>query len=664
MSYFLNQSGTPSTNGENTGEGGTNKVTIDMVEGLEQELLEIGEGFSGHTKDEENPHKVTKEQIGLDKVRNVEQATKEEAKEIATGLVSEAMSTVNKEKVGLGSVQNYGVATKVEAEEGTSNSKYMTPIRVKEAIAKQATEAVSSHTSDKNNPHGVTKGQVGLDKVQNYGVATTVSAEAGSSQNEYMTPFLTKKLLDKNVVKSDSVTSTSSETLATSNAVKTANDTAKEALSKTHTLSSSTTSTSTTVGANSKAVKDAMDRADSAHSVAENASGKASRAQTTADDALSKANSASSSASSASSSASSALSKANSASSSISSHISNKASGSSYSHVKTTSSAEDLASSSDVALVPTAKLVGEVITASNLNTESLVEAHAITKATGSRAGHVQLNSSVFSSQGISDGHCATPSAVKTAYDKAKGAEAKANEAFQQAVDGKKTLVDGFSNLLTSVPDGEVEFYDLYNELSRENLVPRTDFNTPTNNTWAQILELYKSFIKYSFRLNGFAKWNTSVRKVSELSAVSSILKDNWTLMSLELQGSGTDIRSDNSIVAKNSTVKSDGLILNSLLDSIHKHMSVDDAYNVTTIKTGFKYVESAMGIIYREDREKDTSMGWFYFDKNRKIGYVKRYGATTIYELLVSDAGDITIEGNRSFSSASNSSIKVELYYV
>ncbi|WMJ90619.1 phage tail protein [Anaerocolumna sp. MB42-C2] len=43
-----------------------------------------------------------------------------------------------KSDVGLGSVANYGVATQAEAEAGTSGSTYMTPLRVKQAIAANA----------------------------------------------------------------------------------------------------------------------------------------------------------------------------------------------------------------------------------------------------------------------------------------------------------------------------------------------------------------------------------------------------------------------------------------------------------------------------------------------------------------------------------------------
>ena len=43
---------------------------------------------------------------------------------------------LSKSDVGLGSVENYGIATQAEAEGGTSNNKYMTPLRVKQAIDK------------------------------------------------------------------------------------------------------------------------------------------------------------------------------------------------------------------------------------------------------------------------------------------------------------------------------------------------------------------------------------------------------------------------------------------------------------------------------------------------------------------------------------------------
>jgi len=48
---------------------------------------------------------------------------------------------------------------------------------------------LDAHIADKNNPHSVTKSQVGLGNVENYGVATQAEAEAGSVNNKYMTPL-------------------------------------------------------------------------------------------------------------------------------------------------------------------------------------------------------------------------------------------------------------------------------------------------------------------------------------------------------------------------------------------------------------------------------------------------------------------------------------------
>ncbi|MBD7944701.1 hypothetical protein H9650_11300 [Psychrobacillus sp. Sa2BUA9] len=50
-------------------------------------------------------------------------------------------------------------------------------------------EGLTTHLADKTNPHGVTKSQVGLSDVQNYGVATVAEAKAGTVNNKYMTPL-------------------------------------------------------------------------------------------------------------------------------------------------------------------------------------------------------------------------------------------------------------------------------------------------------------------------------------------------------------------------------------------------------------------------------------------------------------------------------------------
>ena len=60
-----------------------------------------------------------------------------------SGNIRVSPMTVSKSDVGLGNVQNYGIATQAQAQEGTANDVYMTPLRVKEAISALAP---SSHT--------------------------------------------------------------------------------------------------------------------------------------------------------------------------------------------------------------------------------------------------------------------------------------------------------------------------------------------------------------------------------------------------------------------------------------------------------------------------------------------------------------------------------------
>jgi len=56
--------------------------------------------------------------------------------------------------------------------------------------------AVAAHANRTDNPHGVTKAQVGLGSVENYGVAAQAEAEAGTVNNKYMTPLRTKQAID------------------------------------------------------------------------------------------------------------------------------------------------------------------------------------------------------------------------------------------------------------------------------------------------------------------------------------------------------------------------------------------------------------------------------------------------------------------------------------
>ena len=64
---------------------------------------------------------------------------------------------------------------------------------------REVEESLNSHTNNTNNPHNVTKSQVGLGNVQNYGIALESQAKVGVANNVYMTPLRTKQAIDANL---------------------------------------------------------------------------------------------------------------------------------------------------------------------------------------------------------------------------------------------------------------------------------------------------------------------------------------------------------------------------------------------------------------------------------------------------------------------------------
>lgn len=72
-----------------------------------------------------------------------------------------------------------------------------------------ANSNIQSHISNiTGNPHGVTKSQVGLGSVNNYGVATQAEAETGTSDAKYMTPLKVFQAIAKKILDGDFATNT------------------------------------------------------------------------------------------------------------------------------------------------------------------------------------------------------------------------------------------------------------------------------------------------------------------------------------------------------------------------------------------------------------------------------------------------------------------------
>ena len=94
--------------------------------------------LAAHTQNRNNPHNVTKQQVGLGNVTNVEQASKSDFQHHLDN--HNNPHGVTKTQVGLGNVINVEQASKQE---------------------------FNAHTTNRKNPHNVTKEQVGLANVTN-----------------------------------------------------------------------------------------------------------------------------------------------------------------------------------------------------------------------------------------------------------------------------------------------------------------------------------------------------------------------------------------------------------------------------------------------------------------------------------------------------------------
>ncbi|HFL0606042.1 TPA: hypothetical protein ACGX6L_002121 [Listeria monocytogenes] len=100
---------------------------------------------------------------------------------------------LTKADLALGNVNNFGLASTEEAKSGTNPQKYMTPSLTAEAIRQiQAIKSINGRTGTVL----LTKADVQLSNVSDYPLATKELAETGSSSTHYMTPLTTKQAID------------------------------------------------------------------------------------------------------------------------------------------------------------------------------------------------------------------------------------------------------------------------------------------------------------------------------------------------------------------------------------------------------------------------------------------------------------------------------------
>lgn len=124
-------------------EGVINKI---MTATERTKLATIEENATNYQHPANHPPSIIMQDASNRFVSDTEKATwsgKQDA--LGSGTTSQFLrgdktwQAVTKANVGLGSVENYGVATQAEAEAGTVDNKYMTPLKTAQAIALEAT---------------------------------------------------------------------------------------------------------------------------------------------------------------------------------------------------------------------------------------------------------------------------------------------------------------------------------------------------------------------------------------------------------------------------------------------------------------------------------------------------------------------------------------------
>lgn len=117
-----------------------------------------------HISDKDNPHEVTKAQIGLDNVDN----TSDMNKPISTA-VQQALNNKVEMEPGKGLVSLEDANNIHEANEKIATLEENLQYEVTRATTAESTinSSLASHKADNTNPHGVTKAQIGLGNVDN-----------------------------------------------------------------------------------------------------------------------------------------------------------------------------------------------------------------------------------------------------------------------------------------------------------------------------------------------------------------------------------------------------------------------------------------------------------------------------------------------------------------
>ena len=149
---------------------------------LDSKINEVTTATNNHIANFENPHKVTKAQVGLDQVDNTsdlnkpvstaQQAAIDLAKKDLQGVIDSNKAAIDAYTVNGHKISENPVLTKADV--GLDQVENIAPENLPvshptqdalDELERTINTAITTHTSDKNNPHKVTKEQIGLGNV-------------------------------------------------------------------------------------------------------------------------------------------------------------------------------------------------------------------------------------------------------------------------------------------------------------------------------------------------------------------------------------------------------------------------------------------------------------------------------------------------------------------
>lgn len=160
--------------GSSTASGARANLDVYSTSDTDGLISNVNTVISDHSGRTDNPHSVTKSQVGLGNVQDYGISDVISNSSITYASLAAVYShssrtdnphSVTKAQVGLGSVNNWAASDIIS----NTSSQYAT------------SAAVYSHSSRTDNPHSVTKSQIGLSNVQNYSISDAID-ENNSSQ--------------------------------------------------------------------------------------------------------------------------------------------------------------------------------------------------------------------------------------------------------------------------------------------------------------------------------------------------------------------------------------------------------------------------------------------------------------------------------------------------